>query len=279
MTGRARWARFARVEKNLGALPLRRSAVRKAFEHFRATGELPEESRLAEAVTRTAVYGEPPSDQEDVVSQIERLMLHARRRQALAAKSPTPTKRGATRTVRETLFHQAVHGEVLVRGAARVALMWLVREQHEDVTAWEFAAAYGLPRHNLVGLHILGWPENMAMPPYEAEGERLFTRWNALRDEIDYSDPEWFEPIAEAAARFKATGELRGADVCRDSVLVMHQFGLLFAHLEGQSVAKAMAAIDRVWRSAGEEREAAVGAAAKVLHRRATRREPNESSV
>lgn len=105
-----------------------------------------------------------------------------------------PAKRGR---VRRCLLHEAVDGDDLQRLGARAVLRLAIRAG-ADVTDENFLADQSLPKHNAVGLHLLGFPGFLATPPYEAQAHRLFARFDELRSRIDHREPRWLAPVAAA---------------------------------------------------------------------------------
>lgn len=96
-----------RVEKAIAALPLRPDVVQKAFERFRDTGELPEQQRLAAAVTEQALRGgreaEPGAPPSYVLSRLEQIIVIGEQRaRGKEPKPPLPRFASACSTRRST---------------------------------------------------------------------------------------------------------------------------------------------------------------------------------
>lgn len=214
--------RIDRVDEGIQAVPVTPDAVDAALQRFRNTGELPEHERLAE---RT----------------IER-----------ALRLPRP------RSVREMLFHEAVHAAEPARIAARTALRLLVAAG-QDVTSRNLLDEdMELPQSGAVGLHLLGWPEVLARPPYEAQAHRLFDRLEAVRRRVATLDERWFERFASAGAAFFRTGELPRDEFLRDAVLVYGEILALGRGLGGEADAEVMAAFAQAAQPDGAERASAI---------------------
>jgi hypothetical protein len=248
MPGR-RHKRLERVEKSFAARPLRSDLVKAAYEHFRETGELPEHDRLASEVLRHARWGYTPdqSTEARILKILER--ARARRDQGL----PTPEEP----SVRECLFHEAMHEHDIVRQAARVALRWEV-DCGADVTDPEFLADRGLPEFGTVGLHLLGYPDRLLRPPYEEQGRRMLTRYAELRARVREEDEVWFERLSDTIVASQDRGDVPGDDLLRDAVLVFLELDSLIHHARGRDVSERMAALDTAATTEGPEREEAI---------------------
>jgi len=105
--------RLERVEQAIRTMPIRANLLDTAFEHFRETGELPEEQRLADAVCRRVLNIEEEAS-DDLASLIGQTMS-LRVVQAVPEQPKGPS-------VRESLLHEAVFGDDFCRRAARIAL-------------------------------------------------------------------------------------------------------------------------------------------------------------
>ena len=245
---RVREGRMARLKQAIDTLPIKRRAVDAAFTHFRETGWLPEEQRLADAVARRVLFGEAASQP---LSPLEALILNV---QVVSGHEQERLP-----TVREALFHQAVFETGVMRESARAAFVIHTANGH-DPTDPQFLADKPPPDFAAVGMHLLGYPENLAKPPYVDQAHRLFERYAALRRRMDQSDPDWFEPIADAMLAFEMRGELPADELVREVVLADAEMEVLWAHSKGRDVAEVMALFDKVQWLDGQEGEEALRA-------------------
>lgn len=253
----AKRRRCDRAEQAIARLPYRREVLQEEFDLFRLAGELPEDDdRLTEVLLRRALRG---GDAEDPVqmSELERLVI------TVVPDSYRPPKP----TVRERLFDEVLCDDPFFRKAGRCGIESLVC-RGGDVCDPAFGADTGLPRHGSVGMHVLGYPQRLATPPYEAQAHRLFARMDDLRDRINPDDPELWHPIGDAAAELLLTGELPPEGLLRDGALALAEYDCLWQHKRGRDVAELMAAFDAVARAEGKRRDVAL-AQVQALVRRA----------
>src|SRR5262249_11859398 len=110
-------------------------------------------------------------------------------------------------SVRQRLFQEAVHGSELVRLAAREGLKAVVGSGFDGPDP-PFLAEETLPGFGSVGPYLLGFPDDVARPPYVRQARRMLARFAALRAQIDHSDPAWFESFWAALRVFNQEGTL-----------------------------------------------------------------------
>ena len=262
MINRSKLARFSRIEQAQAKLPLRRTAVLTAYAQFRQTGQLPDDLRLADAVTQTALNGGDTPEDVQLASETVRLLTqlgHTVTARSAAEPAAPPS------AVREPLFQQAVHSTGAVQSVAREAIRWLVKNG-EDVANPQFAASYGVPKKNrAVGMFVLHWPRCLVRPPFEAEATRLLEHVAVINDRIDTVDFDW-DALTQALRAFFAARELPEPGLIRDVVLVFAQMDLLVC---GRGVAdvRKILALDSVWQAGGEERELAIAEFASLDRR------------
>ena len=246
--------RVDRLGQTLALRPIPATAIDQAFEHFRGTGVLPDNQRLAHEVARLTLNGRPKPFQGpgDLRAAIARLGFIAKELPDEAHDPSPPPPRNRLRGV---LFDEAVHGSPAVREAARLALQLQV-QAGVDVTADTFLADRPPPDFGCLGLHLLGFPECVAVPPYEAQAHRLFARQAAIRERIDHDDPNAFESIAAAIRRFRATAELPEDELLRECVLADTEFVALMQHMIGEGDAELLATLDDIVPTDGPEQTA-----------------------
>lgn len=244
--------RMQQLTQQIHTMPIAPSVLRKAFDLFRETGELPELQRLAAAVIEQALRGgEPAQVAENPDSTVMRALLL----KVVTEHELDPPER-ATPTMREHLFDEAVYGPPFVRRVARSALAWLV-DGGGDVADPQFLAEMPRPRLGTVGTNVLGFPERLAQPPFVAQAQRLFARYARLSEDIA-NDPVRLNELAVAVVEFERTGDLPPAGALRDAVLADAEMAALRQHRRGQDVTTLMALLDAAARAKGANREVAV---------------------
>jgi hypothetical protein len=249
--------RVKRVQTVLDTLPLREDALKEAFEDFKMFGELPEHERLAQAVVDSAIAGEllpikPPPDEADLIRSIQ-----AQHRE----KQNAPPKE---RTLREYLLDHAGYAPPGLREPARLACR-VLSAKGGDLTDPKFLADEPLPPHNAIGWHLLGYPQRLARPPYVMQAQRLFARFDELRQRTPQDDDPWYDECIDAAVRFRMTGELPVEELMRDAVLADLEMECLVRHKRGQDVGDLMAALDRSALAKGGAREDAIAAVQQLV--------------
>jgi hypothetical protein len=140
--------RLAKIEDAVRTVPLPDALVTNAFEAFRQTGELPHHDGLAAAVIERAVHGDDPED--------------------FMSMGSCAARRGRAVQPREILFREAVHGEGLVRIAARMALTELVAAG-ADVTDPAWLLHQHVPNAGSLGMGLVGSHVQVEGCPGEAE--------------------------------------------------------------------------------------------------------------
>lgn len=239
--------RLQRVETGISQMPIRPQLLDRAFEHFRETGELPDHQRLADAVARRVLHGRNRTAPVGGQSDIQVLVL-----QAACLDEPEPAP-----SMREMLLDEAVWGDDFIRRVARTLLRWFA-DCGEDPTDPQFLEDRTLPKHGSLCMHLLGYPERLAVPPYEEQARRLFGRYDELRERIDHDDQSWWESLTDAAVEFRLEGELPDDELMREAVLADAEFEALCEHKRGRDVRELMAAFERVQASHGQEHESAL---------------------
>lgn len=244
--------RMQQLTQQIHTMPIAPSVLRKAFDLFRETGELPELQRLAAAVVEQALRdGEPTQVDEHPNAVVMRAL-----RITVVTESDPHRHEAATPTMREYLFDEAVYGPPFVRRVARSALAWLV-DGGGDVADPRFLAEMPRPRLGTVGMNVLGFPERLAQPPFVAQAQRLFDRYARLSQDIA-NDPIRLDELADAVVEFERTGDLPPAGALRDAVLADAEMEALRQHRQGQDVTTLMALLDAAARAKGASREVAV---------------------
>ena len=157
--------RLTRLVETFGTVPVPPSIVEAAFEEFRRTGELPEDARVAHAVTQRAKTGFPTVYRPDGT-------MDWGATQEVARQSP----RREADPILDELYLEAVFGPELVRWAARQVLRALAAVG-EDVSRPQFLDWQPeLSEFGTVGLSLLGFPQRLAKAPHADRANKLFAR-------------------------------------------------------------------------------------------------------
>lgn len=262
MRARERLRRLDRIERAVEPQLVTREIVLDAFERFRATGELPEHQRLAAHVAHYAqrgwLTGGLATDLERAIRVEELMDTAARRKRGEPVDPPN--------VVRDQLFAEAVHGDDLMQQVARLAFVRLV-ERGADLADKLLLADRTRPAFGSVGMMLLGWPDLLATPPYEAQARRLFERHAALAQRARADDEHWAAAVAGAMVAFYECGDLPDDELRRDGVLAFAEFRALADHRSGHEVAELLAALDAAATTAGQEREDAIARVQKLAVR------------
>jgi len=258
-----RTRRVKRVQSALDVMPLRQDALKEAYEDFKMFGELPDHERLAQAVVDSAIAGEllpikPPPDEADLIR-----LIQAQHRE----KQNAPPKE---RTLREYLLDHAGYAPPGLREPARLACC-VLSAKGGDLTDPKFLANEPLPPHNGIGWHLLGYPQRLAKPPYVKQAQRLFARFDELRQRTPQDEDPWFDECIDVAVRFRMTGELPEEELMRDAVLADLEMECLVRHKRGHDVGELMAALDQAARAKRRTREDAIAAVQQLVRDRTRR--------
>ncbi|MCB9877005.1 MAG: hypothetical protein H6835_05315 [Planctomycetes bacterium] len=261
--------RLARLDKAIHHRPLRRSAIDAALEQFRATGELPEQQRLADAVTRTVL--DPGWDVAEETNPVLKHLRAAQVRVGITVQSVKPQTEEAKTHVEPSKVLRCLYGEAVwapepVRGIARKALAWHA-DGGDDVASPSFLADREMPRFGTVGFALLGYPDLLVVPPYEDQARRLFVRYGDLMQRKGPCNEDWERRFFDLSVEFYRHGKLPTDPVMRDIILGSVEIDALFEHKRGGNVAELMAALDAAARASGDERDAAIGQVVEVIRR------------
>ena len=259
--------RLQKLEQHYGSLPIHHSVVTAAFETFRETGDLPEDSPLAYEVVQRAkrgfdcVYG--PGDRVDWGASIQAAMKKPQR-----IADPTMDR----------LYNEAVWGEGMVRAAARLSLQRMAMRGWDPSQPQFVGRDLEIPDWGAVGIHFIGVPKLLAKAPYEERAERLLARYAALRERIPAADRAWLTGLERAVGGFLRHGRLPGDDLLREVVLADAEFRMLVWNAAGEDVAEPMAVLHEVGNSVGAEREAAEARLQALANRGVFRQGPTQAS-
>src|SRR5688572_834530 len=156
---RARDKRLGKLQEAIAVQPVRPHLMDEAYPWFRDFGELPDDDLIARAVIRRAIHG---GDETEESGPLEFEACN----------------------VRAALFHEARFDSPLLRPVARAVIATEVAHGG-DVESPGFASHHGLPVYGKVALHVMGWPRNLVLPPYEDQAKRLLARNDMLRSRVD----------------------------------------------------------------------------------------------
>jgi hypothetical protein len=229
---RARDKRLGKLQAAIEVQPVRSELMDEWYPGFRDFGELPGEDLVARAVVRRAMHG---GDENEESGPLEFEACN----------------------VRAALFHEALFDHALFRPVARAAIATEVA-YGGNVESPGFAAHHGLPTYGKVAMHVMGYPHNLVLPPYEDQAQRCLARHDTLRARIDQHDAAWFDVQAQAQVQFIYTGELPTNELHRECVLSSVELDLLWKNKRGRDVTEPMALLARVARRNDEGREKAL---------------------
>lgn len=251
----AKRRRCDRAEQAISRLPYRAEVMQEEFALFRLTGELPEDDdRLTGELLQRALRGGEAEDPAQM-SELELLVIC----------DATESYRPPEPTVRLRLFDEALCDDPFFRRAGRLAIEHLVLRDG-DVCDPRFGAGLGLPTHGSVGMHVLGYPQRLAVAPYAEQAERLFRRMDELRAQMDYTQDGWWNPVRDALLAFLGDGVMPPDGVVGEWVLALVEYDCLWRHRCGEDVAALMARLDAAARAPGKGREEGLGRVQELLH-------------
>ena len=242
--------RLARVQKAIDDSPVRRKVLQEAYDWFWMFGEMPDDDHIAYEVVQQALNDgkeRPLIPEEHLPTKVKAASAAYWRRGYLPLRT-TPE------TVRDRLFEESLFERPRLRLAARSAIAIEVA-YGGDVESPGFASRHGMPVHASAGMHVLGYPQKWATPPYEFQAKCLFTRLDTIRFRIPENDQAWFEEQADVIARFLKSGQLPDDDLRLDALLAHVELEQLVAHNRARDVTEAMALFDQASRCEGDERD------------------------
>lgn len=239
--------RFDRLEQAVSRMPLRADVLEEAWALFHLMGEFEDDERLVEAVIQRALRGGSAQDPAQM-SELERLIL-----MVVPPGGPEPKPD----TVRERLFAEALCDDPYFCKLARLGIGILVC-RGGDVCDPAFGAGKGIPKYGSVGMHVLGYPQRLATPPYEAQARRLFARMDDYRERVTDDSAAFFDRLTDATTELLWNGELPHDPFFGEGAILQAEFSCLWEHKRGKDVAAVMAAFDAVARAKGTRRNQAL---------------------
>lgn len=227
MVTRSTRARISKIEPVLRHRFYSPKAVKVAFVRFQETGELPNETALAQEVIRRAKAGYDP-----VYNAHGDIDYGATIKAALFTPRPAQNRR------LHQLYAEAVHGPMFIKTIARHALRTIV-DAGQDVTA-ALDMDEKLPNYGSVGLHFMGIPTRLAKPPYVEQARSLFKRCAELRSRLPHGDRRWFSALDTATEDFLAYGEVPADPLTLEALLALGETHTLMRHFGGEDVSALM---------------------------------------
>lgn len=239
--------RLAEVRRAIGNRPVPLALMQEHFEHFRATGALPEDQALAVAVWQRVMNGFETHYLEGGRVDVGRTI-----RDSMTGALRQPDQ------MMDALLDEAVHATGIVRCAARLALK-LLSYAGFDVTDTLFAGMQcTLPEYGSVGSQLVGYPSVLFRRPFIRQGRRLIARIDNLRERLPHDDPAWFRQLGAAADCFQIHGDLPGEPLMLEALLALVEIGALTRHSAGWDVKAEMVVLAEIAQAKGEAREAAL---------------------
>jgi hypothetical protein len=237
--------RLAKIEAVVQTVPLPEVVVKLALDAFRSSGTLPDHDGLAAAVVERALMGNEP---------VELGMVGY----CLGGSGWNASLPGLHEPIvappRETLFQEALSDERCVRLLARRALTALVaRDANVMDPMWLQDTT--IPEFGSFGLRLLGGPDSLAMPPYDAQTHRLIHRIADIRERAALELPHWPAALSAATREFLKHGALPTDELMRDAVIANAELRALMQHSVGQDVVAELVAFDSASLAFGGDRE------------------------
>lgn len=235
MTSRAKTTRrLAHIATAIAVTPVSAKVSRAAFERFQATGELPDDDRLACTVILRVLRGYEDLDNHD---------LRFEPPEVLDLRQQIPPRKSDE--VMNSLLVEAVSPHAIVRHSARHVLC-LFAQHGLDVTSTPFHGRdIPLPTHGSVGTHLLGLHKQLFRRPYQRQALRLQRRLDALCERLDAS-PGTLAEACRAAEKFQRSGDVPDDDLVLDTVLTLGEMSVLTQHAMGADVSREMACFDAI---------------------------------
>ena len=248
--------RMQAAEQAISQMPIPVEVQKQAFEHFRDTGELPDDLSLARAVLDRVRRGFDAGhdDPADWGIGTDGQFNWGLALQKIREQPPRPKDQ-----VMQALLHEALNGPAMVRAAARFQLQAMA-SGGIDVTGTPFHEIdIELPEFGAVGMHLCNFGGLLTRPPYEEQARRLFARLDTLARRL-HEHPTWRDALDDATQRFQKLGERPASDLLMDAVLALGEVNALMQHAVGKDVTEVLSIFDEIARAPGlPEREAAIG--------------------
>ena len=238
--------RLDELEQRIHSIPISTAAVRKAFEVFQRTGELPEDVRLGYEVVRWVQNGAPLTWADASMDMARSIREHVER----PARAEDPRM--------GSLYDEALFGSGMVKDAARGMLRGMAKVGLDPSLPQFVGQPWDPAERGNVGVSLMGFPECLAKAPYEEQAERLFARLDLLQV-IAEEDRRWLEQLDYATEMFQQGGEWPSDPVALEAILVLGEIDALVRHAAGEDVSVLMAAFDAAATATGDERTVAVG--------------------
>jgi hypothetical protein len=236
--------RLVDVEDAIWSQPIPTEVTTAAFEHFRTTGELPANDRVAVAVARRVKHG------RDASTQSSELEYQAIVRDFLR-NGPRPGDPFRDQLIKEAICAPDPVGEI-----ARILLVVFTQAGH-DFTGPVFADRPA-PKYGTAGKTLLNIPGRWVKPPYEEQGARLLAQLDDLHRRLPRDDEEWDAALCVAITRFQLHGERPDDELMMECILAYGEMAMHELNAKGRDVAEEMAAFDAIQRAETGVRGAAI---------------------
>lgn len=207
-----RRTRLERLEQDFRSVRPSANAVRAAMDRFRKTGELPEDVRLARAVTQWAETGinacEYDGDNKDQQAALIRAYINL-------GLHP-----GNSDVVMEGLYTDAVYSPEPARSIARNMLRIIAMTGRDPSTPVWKNLGWKVPKRTSwsMAMTLVGWPTAFVHRRHRPRTKLLTQKFLAFSELLGKDDVQ-IEEFFEAAEEFRATGQLPAEKETADAIL------------------------------------------------------------
>jgi hypothetical protein len=224
-------------------MPVRADLLDEAFSIFCKTGGLPHQDRLAAEVMNKTLERQKESLSEIPLRELTDAL---RRMGKIDLYAPSLCRR---------VFAEALSDCSVTRMAARYLLIWEVRKGG-NVTTRGFLEGRSPPEFGPVGVHLLGFWERLAKPPYEAQARRLMARIAATGRSSGASNPTLPQALCRDAQAFLRAGHLPQDPLTLEYVLIHGEMLALACHYLGVGDPELLAAFDAAAKESPQRQKA-----------------------
>lgn len=240
--------RLERVEQGVRTLRPTANAVRAAMERFRKTGELPEDSRLARAVTQWAETGVNAYEHEDDD------MSQAALIRAYLNKAPLQND-----VVMEGLYEDAVYAPEPARGIAREILRILAAAGRDPSKRVWKNLGWKVPKKTCrsMALTLVRFPTAFVHRRHRRRTKLLAQKLREYSDLLN-KDEVRIQAFLDASDEFQETQELPPDNEMTDAILWdLEAACYLRVWRTGEDCDRMIAALQHYWQApAGDRTEA-----------------------
>jgi len=190
--------RIERLQAVFRGAPVSADVVRDACERFRATGELPDNVRIARYVLNWCDTGINAAEySQDFEGR------------AALIRATVESLKAPHDDVMCALRKEALYGNEAVREAARMILKRMAEAGGDPSAPMFVQCGYEVPEMTCgsMALTLLGFPECLATPENAERADAVFAKLRALRERMP-DDAAWSRRLDAAVARHRQTGAL-----------------------------------------------------------------------